>query len=113
MRNGVEIGSGQAKELKLNGMISKVDTILAQYSRFLGQKEQFYRRTWTQSIAIGGERFVKNIKQAFGIRAKGRKVVESGEAYQLREPQVFHPANLDLENDDIGTENTYFRDVYQ
>jgi hypothetical protein len=26
--------SGQAKELKLNGMISKVDMIMAQYSRF-------------------------------------------------------------------------------
>ena len=61
---------------------------------------------WTQSIAIGGERFVKDTKQALGIRAKGRKVVEAGEAYQLREPQVSYPANLDLKNDDIGAENT-------
>jgi putative transposase len=63
---------------------------------------------WTQSIAIGGERFVNDTKQALGIRAKGRKVVEAGEAYQLREPQVSYPSNLDLENDDIVAENTYF-----
>jgi hypothetical protein len=42
----------------------------------------------------------------------GRKVVEAGEAYQLREPQVSYPANLDLENDDIGAENTYSWNVY-
>ena len=47
-----------------------------------------------------------------GIRAKGRKVVETGEAYQLREPQVSYPFNFGLENDDIGAENTYFWDVY-
>ncbi len=46
-----------------------------------------------------------------GIRAKGRKVVEAGEAYQLREPQVSYPANFGLENDDIGAKNTYFWDV--
>jgi hypothetical protein len=57
--------------------------------------------------------FIPFKKQALGIRAKGRKVVEAGEAYQLRELQVSYPANFGLENDDIGAENTYFRDVYQ
>ena len=66
---------------------------------------------WTQSIAIGGERFVENTKQQLGIRAKGRKVVEAGAAYELREPQVSYLANLGLKNDDIGAENTYFWDV--
>jgi hypothetical protein len=50
----VKMGSGQAKELKLNGMISKVDMIMAQYSRFWGQKEQSYRRTWHQSKEWNG-----------------------------------------------------------
>ena len=40
------------------------------------------------------------------------EVVEAGETCQLREPQVSYPANLGLENDDIGTENTYFWGVY-
>jgi hypothetical protein len=59
------------------------------------------------------KRFVKNTKQALSIKAKGRKVVEAGEAYPLREPQVSYPANFGTENDDIGAENTYFWDVYQ
>jgi hypothetical protein len=67
---------------------------------------------WTQSIAVGTQGFVEKTKQKLGIRAKGRKVVETGEAYQLREPQVFYPSNFGLENDDIGAENTYFWDVY-
>jgi putative transposase len=49
---------------------------------------------WTQSVAIGTKRFVDNTKQALGIRAKGRKVLEAGEAYQLRELQISYPANF-------------------
>ena len=56
---------------------------------------------------------VKNIKQTLGIRAIGRKVVEVGEAVQLREPQVFYPANYDLENDDIEVENTNLYNIYR
>ena len=56
---------------------------------------------WTQSIAVGTQGFVEKSKQKFGIKAKGRKVVETGYAYQLREPQVSYPSNLGLENADI------------
>jgi hypothetical protein len=59
---------------------------------------------WTQSIAVGTQGFVEKTKQKLGIRAKGRKVVETGEAYQLREPQVFYPSNFGRENDDIGAD---------
>ena len=66
---------------------------------------------WTQSIAIGTQRFVENTKQKLGIRARGRKVVGAGKAYQLRELQVSYTANFGFENDYIGLENTYFWDV--
>ena len=66
---------------------------------------------WTHSIAIGGEAFIEKTKHELGIRGRGRKVVEAGSVYQLREPQVSYPAHFDLENDDIGAENTYFWDV--
>ncbi len=61
---------------------------------------------------MGSERFVENTKLALGIRAKGRKVIKDGTAYQLREPQVSYLANFGPENDDIGAENTYSWDVY-
>ena len=49
-----------------------------------------------------------SIKPALGNRAKGRIVVEAGEAYQLRELQVSYLANFGLKNDDIGAKNSYF-----
>jgi hypothetical protein len=52
------------------------------------------------------------IKQVLGIIAKGRKVVEAGPIYQLREPQVSYLTDFGLENDAIGAENTYFWSVY-
>jgi hypothetical protein len=60
---------------------------------------------WTQ-------RFDENTKQKLGIRAKGRKLIEAVEAYQVGEPQVSYLSNFGLENDDTGAENTYFWDRY-
>jgi len=63
-------------------------------------------------LAIGSEKFVEKTKQLPGIRANGRKVVEAGAAYQLRESQVAYRADFGPEKDDIAAENTYFGDVY-
>jgi len=43
---------------------------------------------WTQSVAVGGKEFIEMTKDRLGYRAEGRKVVKSGEDYQLREQQV-------------------------
>lgn len=40
---------------------------------------------WTQSIAVGDKSFLELIKELFGIRAKGRRIYESEDEYQLRE----------------------------
>jgi hypothetical protein len=63
---------------------------------------------WTQSIAVGSEGFVARTKQELGIRVKGRRVVKSGSAYQLREPEISYMANFGPKNDDIGAENGHF-----
>ncbi len=57
---------------------------------------------WTRSIAVGSEGFVEKTKQELGIRAKGRKVLDSGVGFQLRESKVSYCALFDTENDDIG-----------
>ncbi len=46
-----------------------------------------------------------------GIRAKGRKVIEGAEAYQLREPQFSYLDIFDTKNADIGAENSYFWNI--
>jgi putative transposase len=55
---------------------------------------------WTQSIAVGDKPFLKQIKEHLGIRAKGRKIRESGDGYQLSERQALYGDwhNADTEN---------------
>jgi hypothetical protein len=57
---------------------------------------------------VGSERFVHRTKKELGARAKGRVVIEGGEAFQLREPGVSYLIDFGPKNDDIGAENGYF-----
>lgn len=61
----------------------------------------------TQSIAVGSEEFVEKTKEKLGISTKGRRVLEIGKAFQLREPEVPYHSDFVIENDDIGAENSY------
>lgn len=47
---------------------------------------------WTQSIAVGDKSFVAQIKKQLGIRSKGRKIIEEGDDYQLRDGQTGYSA---------------------
>jgi hypothetical protein len=49
---------------------------------------------WSESIAVGSERFVRGILEKLQVRAKGRKVVEGVERYQLREPQAAYNSHF-------------------
>ena len=40
---------------------------------------------WTESLAVGGEAFVKEIRETLGAKAIGRSVISDGEKQQLRE----------------------------
>ena len=74
----------------------------------LGQGKSIRDSKWSRSIAVGSERFVYRTKKELGARAKGRVVLESAEAFQLREPGVSYLVNFGPKNDDIGAENVYF-----
>ena len=56
---------------------------------------------WTQSIAVGDKPFLEQIKERLGIRAKSRKIRESGDGYQLSERQSLYGDWYDSD-----TENT-------
>ena len=43
---------------------------------------------WTGSIAVGDNVYVKKVKDQMGYKAIGRKVVENGDSFVLREPQT-------------------------
>jgi putative transposase len=74
----------------------------------LGQGRSIRDSKWTRSIAVGSEHFVHRTKKELGARAKGRVVLESAEAFQLREPEVSYLVDFGPKNDDIGAENGYF-----
>ncbi len=54
---------------------------------------------WTQSIAVGGESFIEKIKEAFGFRAKGRKIRRADDSFELRETMAAYGTTTALEPD--------------
>ena len=78
---------------------------------YLGDGNNRREEKWTKSIAVGSRAFVESVKSLFGAIAMGRKVRESAEAYQLREPSAVYGGHLGVKNDDIGVDNTYFWDI--
>jgi hypothetical protein len=66
---------------------------------------------WTESIAVGCENFIEVTKKLLGIKAKGRKKVNSGKGYELREPPASYNSNFAHKNDTLRLKNThYWRD---
>ncbi len=66
---------------------------------------------WTESIGVGSESFIEETKEKLNVRAKGRKVIGAGTAFQLREPVSRYNAVLDIKKGDIDHENTYSWDI--
>jgi putative transposase len=54
-------------------------------SESLANGDNFRQTQWTQSIAVGSKSFIETIKEKLGILAKGRKILENGGEFQLRE----------------------------
>lgn len=76
-----------------------------------GDGEKARQEEWTGSIAVGSQPFVEKVKTLLGFRAKGRKVIEGAEGYQVREGSVPYNVLFRVEKEDIGLENTYFWNV--
>ena len=53
-------------------------------------KQRHYERQslWSDSVAVGSERYVENIQAALGTRAKGRKCQSENDHYILKEPEA-------------------------
>jgi hypothetical protein len=63
---------------------------------------------WSESIAVGSERFVRGILEKLQVRAKGRKVVEGVARYQLREPQAAYNSHFVGEKGLLSIENGFY-----
>jgi len=78
---------------------------------YLGNGKNIRDEKWTKSIAVGSRGFVDRVKSILGALALGRKRIETGEAYQLREPSIPYSAHFGVKKGNIEPENTYFWNV--
>jgi putative transposase len=73
----------------------------------LATRNQSRDSRWTESIAVGSKVFIEATIKRLGIKAKGRKIVESNKSYELREPAVPYGANFTPESGLLKLKNTY------
>ena len=66
---------------------------------------------WSRSIAVGSKEFIEKLKFSLGVMAKGRKSLKAAEGYQLQDPSAPYKALIDIKNEEIGANNTYYWDV--
>jgi REP-associated tyrosine transposase len=78
---------------------------------YLGDGAKSRQDEWTGSIAVGSISFIEKVKALLGFRAKGRKIKEGGEGYQLREGPAPYNALFEAEKQDIDPENAYSWDL--
>jgi putative transposase len=50
---------------------------------------------WTQSIAVGSKSFVEGVKDKLGFKAIGRKIVNTGDVYELKESEAPYSSDFD------------------
>ena len=60
---------------------------------------------WTESVATGSDPFINKILSELRFMARGRKKVEAGPAFQIREEMESYNALFDSKKCDIGLEN--------
>lgn len=61
---------------------------------------------WTKYIAVGSETFIERIQGLMGVKARGRKSIETGDSHQLREPLVPYNSLSRGKKEDKGPGNT-------
>lgn len=71
----------------------------------LAPNRQQREEMWRRSIAVGSATFVQKTRELLGLRAKGRKVAQVGDAFMLRETQEPYDADFTAENRPIGVKS--------
>lgn len=67
---------------------------------------------WTESIATGSKEFVEETQAKLGIKAKGREVIASSGAYELRESKIPYSPVFTPKNPGLRLNNSYFWDSF-
>jgi len=68
------------------------------------------QQRWSESVCVGSEGFVTQLKHQLGAEALGRKVKAESESYVLREPDASYSACFDTEKVHLSMDNGVFFD---
>ncbi len=77
-------------------------------------QEQNYRERqgrWTESIAVGGEGFVRDVKEKLGAKGMWREIVGADGAYELRELAAAYKGDFGGQNKGLRQENSFFWNI--
>ena len=81
-------------------------------SEGLGKQEYRERLPrWTESIAVGGEGFVKEVKEKLGAKAMWREMVGADGSYELLESPSPYDADFTPQNGGLRQGNAFFWDI--
>jgi hypothetical protein len=101
---------GVRQLLNFKGMNELADAYRGWVEESLHVDDHHRDEKWTESVAVGTERFVTAIKERLGIKVKGREVIGENGSYELREPRVPYGGTFTPQNDLLRLQNTYFWD---
>ena len=68
------------------------------------------QQRWSESVCVGSEAFVTQLKYQLGAEALGRKVTAERESYVLREPDASYSTYFDTEKGHLSMDNGVFFD---
>lgn len=63
---------------------------------------------WSDSIVVGSNGFVENVRERLGFRAKGRTPVQQGDSYMLRESAAVYQPHFNAKKAPLRAENGFF-----
>ncbi|MFZ5759365.1 MAG: transposase [Thermodesulfobacteriota bacterium] len=93
------------------------DSVASVYSGWIEealQAEAYRQPAWSESVAVGSNKFVAGIKEELGVKAIGRKIHESphDRMNSLREPGASYTSDFDMENAALSNENSLFWNIF-
>jgi len=70
--------------------------------------KHFRDEKWTESVAVGSRAFVTETKERLGVRDRGRKLVGTGDNFELRESPAPYKGISGPENEAVRLQNEYY-----
>jgi putative transposase len=93
-----------------------IQTLQQQHGQWLSDELEINNSTrdmaWTESLAVGNQSFVDEVKSLLGTKAGNRKVVISGDKHILRESRARYNVHLDTEKSSLRADNRFLWDDF-